>query len=171
MTKMTKIKINARRKVQSAERKWKRAQHQLTHAQLESQLAEVQEQIALLQEECRGKSEESRGKRVELGVGRKITPNSPRLEKLLAPRPQPNVMKKIDEPLCPSVDKKHTPWLRPGLRVQGYFRHFEQRQNGNEFEQPAERRRDEVKFPRRCVGRNGEQHRQLHSDLYGCLFS
>jgi len=51
MTKMTKIKINARRKEQSAERKVKNAQRQLTNAQLESQVAALEEQIALLQGE------------------------------------------------------------------------------------------------------------------------
>ena len=50
MTKMSKIKINARRKTQSAERKVKSTQRQLSHVQMEAQIAQLQEQITLMQE-------------------------------------------------------------------------------------------------------------------------
>ena len=48
MTKMSKVKINARRKEQSAERKVKSAQRQLSHAQMEAQIAALEAKIALL---------------------------------------------------------------------------------------------------------------------------
>ena len=51
MTKRSKIKINARRKEQSAERKVKRVQRRLSQALMEAQIASLEARIALLEEE------------------------------------------------------------------------------------------------------------------------
>ena len=54
MTKMSKVKINARRKEQSAERKVKSAQRQLSHALMEAQIAALEAQIASLEAKIAG---------------------------------------------------------------------------------------------------------------------
>ena len=64
MTKMSKVKINARRKEQSTERKVKSAQRQLSHVQMEAQIAALEAQIALLKGEGIGKF--SQGNREEV---------------------------------------------------------------------------------------------------------
>jgi len=67
MTKISKTKINARRKEQSAERKVKSAQRQLSHAQLETQIAELEAQIALL----KGESQTREDGRLPTAEGKK----------------------------------------------------------------------------------------------------
>jgi len=64
MTKMSKIKIHARRTSKAASGAVKNALRRLSHAQLEAQVAELEEQIALLKEEGIGKF--SQGNREEV---------------------------------------------------------------------------------------------------------
>ena len=53
MTKRSKIKINSRRKEQSAKRKVKSVQHRQLHAQMEAKIASLEARIALLEEDGR----------------------------------------------------------------------------------------------------------------------
>jgi len=67
---MSKTKIHARRKEQSAERKVKSVQRQLSHAQMEAQIASLEAKIALLEGETQTTDEAGRP-----GPGRRAAPN------------------------------------------------------------------------------------------------
>jgi len=80
MTKRSKIKINARRKEQSAERKVKRVQRRLSQAQMEAQIASLEARIALLEEEgifLKGTGKRDEEGNREKGIGNRDEGNSP----------------------------------------------------------------------------------------------
>ena len=84
MTKMSKIKINARRTSKAASGAVKNALRRLSHAQLESQVAELQEQIARLQEDASKTPPEARSLKPE---ARDKLP-APELRATVLPAPQ-----------------------------------------------------------------------------------
>ena len=105
MTKMSKTKINARRKEQSAERKVKSAQRQLSHAQMEAQIAALEAKIALLTEEGIGKFSQgkfSQGNREEVKT-ESLAPleKSPILKPQAFPTPQARA--KLSTPVLDNV--------------------------------------------------------------------
>ena len=91
MTKRSKIKINARRKEQSAKRKVKSVQHRLSHALMEAQIASLEARIALLEEEERLQEETSGSRLQEEASGSKLQTSGRSLDtnpEVRSPKPE-----------------------------------------------------------------------------------